>query len=201
MKSNIREEDIIFRYPSKEEIKAAQLACCGRCCDACETPAEYAWRKRGVDMAILLEKAIEAELSESERKAVRAHWYESMSVKEIAASQGISSAAVSVTLKRAQDKLHRALRPMEHTAWLPEGCLPKGQPSEEGAESALARGNFIFTLQELEGLPLSFKVLSQRCLWGSRPLKEPEPLIYFVGWSLKPSIGGKKWRCADREGR
>ena len=110
MKSNIREEDIIFRYPSKEEIKAAQLACCGRCCDACETPAEYAWRKRGVDMAILLEKAIEAELSESERKAVRAHWYESMSVKEIAASQGISSAAVSVTLKRAQDKLHRALR-------------------------------------------------------------------------------------------
>ena len=91
--------------------------------------------------------------------------------------------------------------PMEHTAWLPEGCLPKGQPSEEGAESALARGNFIFTLQELEGLPLSFKVLSQRCLWGSRPLKEPEPLIYFVGWSLKPSIGGKRWRCADREGR
>ena len=89
----------------------------------------------------------------------------------------------------------------EHTAWLPEGCLPKGQPSEEGAESALARGNFIFTLQELEGLPLSFKVLSQRCLWGSRPLKEPEPLIYFVGWSLKPSIGGKRWRCADREGR
>ena len=29
--------------------------------------------------------------------------------------------------------------PVEHTAWLPEGCLPKGQPAEEGAESTLAR--------------------------------------------------------------
>ena len=91
--------------------------------------------------------------------------------------------------------------PMEHTAWLPEGCLPKGQPPEEGAESAPARGNFIFTLQEPEGLPLSFKVLSQRRLWGSRPLKKPQQLIYFVGWALKPSAGGKEWRCADREGR
>lgn len=110
MKNNIREEDIVFRYPSKEEIKAAQLACCGRCCDACETPAEYAWRKRGVDMAVLLERAIETELSESEKRAVKARWYESMSVGEIAAKQGISPAAVSVTLKRAQEKLHRALR-------------------------------------------------------------------------------------------
>lgn len=110
MKNNIREEDIIFRYPSKEEIKAAQLACCGRCCDACETPAEYAWRKRGVDMAVLLEKAIETELSENERITIRERWYESMSVGEIAAKQKISSAAVSVTLKRAQEKLHRALR-------------------------------------------------------------------------------------------
>ena len=87
MKNNIREEDIIFRYPSKEEIKAAQLACCGRCCDACETPAEYAWRKRGVDMAVLLEKAIETELSENERITVRERWYESMSVGEIATKQ------------------------------------------------------------------------------------------------------------------
>ena len=63
MKSNVREEDIIFRYPSKEEIKAAQLACCGRCCDACETPAEYAWRKRSVDLSVLLENAIEKAFS------------------------------------------------------------------------------------------------------------------------------------------
>ena len=37
-------------------------------------------------------------------------------------------------------------KPLEHAAQLPEGCFPKGQPSEEGAESAPAKGNFIFTL-------------------------------------------------------
>ncbi len=110
MKSIACDEDIFNKYPSKEEIKAAQLACCGRCCDACETPAEYAWRKRGVDMAVLLEHAIENELSAAEKSAVRSRWFESMTVGEIAAMQGISSAAVSVTLKRAQDKLHRVLR-------------------------------------------------------------------------------------------
>ena len=109
MNGNISEEDILFRYPSKEEIKAAQLACCGRCCDACETPAEYAWRKRGIDMAVLLEHAIENELSPSEKGAVRDRWYDSMSVGEIASKRGISSAAVSVTLKRAQEKLYRVL--------------------------------------------------------------------------------------------
>lgn len=110
MKSIVCDEDVFYKYPSKEEIKAAQLACCGRCCDACETPAEYAWRKRGVDMAVLLEHAIENELSTAEKSAVRSRWFESMTVGEIAAMQGISSAAVSVTLKRAQDKLHRVLR-------------------------------------------------------------------------------------------
>jgi predicted DNA-binding protein (UPF0251 family)/DNA-binding XRE family transcriptional regulator len=109
MKKTVCDEDIFYGYPSKEEIKAAQLACCGRCCDACETPAEYAWRKRGVDLAMLLEHAIENELSEAEKSAVRNRWFESMTVSEIAAMQGISTAAVSVTLKRAQDKLFRAL--------------------------------------------------------------------------------------------
>lgn len=110
MKSIARDEDIFNKYPSKEEIKAAQLACCGHCCDACETPAEYAWRKRGVDMAVLLEHAIENELSISEKSIVRNRWFEEMTVGEIAEMYGISTAAVSVTLKRAQDKLHHALR-------------------------------------------------------------------------------------------
>lgn len=109
MTENHETEDIFFRYPSKEEIRAAQLACCGRSCNACETPAEYAWRKRGVDMAVLLERAIENELSPNERSTVRDRWFESLSVTEIASKQGISRAAVSVTLKRAQDKLRRVL--------------------------------------------------------------------------------------------
>lgn len=103
------QEDMFFRYPSEDEIKAAQLACCGKCCTACETPAEYAWRKRGVDMAILLEKAIDNELSLTERNAVRDRWFELMTVAEIAGARGISVSAVSVTLKRAKEKLKKAL--------------------------------------------------------------------------------------------
>lgn len=107
--SNYEQENMFFRYPSREEIKAAQLACCGKCCTACETPAEYAWRKRGVDMAVLLERAIENELSPTERDTIRDRWFESMSVAEIASVRGISISTVSVTLKRAQEKLKKVL--------------------------------------------------------------------------------------------
>lgn len=109
MKSNVCEEDILFVYPDKNEIRAAQLACCGRCCTACEAPAEYAWRKRSVDMALLLEQAIESELSPAEQAAIRDRWLESLSVQEISEKRKISRAAVSVTLKRAQDKLQKVL--------------------------------------------------------------------------------------------
>ena len=104
-----KKESAMFSFPDKDEIKAAQLACCGKCCTACETPAEYAWRKRGVDMAILLEKAIDNELSLTERNAVRDRWFELMTVAEIAGARGISVSAVSVTLKRAKEKLKKAL--------------------------------------------------------------------------------------------
>lgn len=103
------EEDIYFTYPDKDEILAAQKLCCGRCCTACEVPAEYAWRKRDVDMSVLLETAIENELSEAEKNAVRDRWYDSLTVAEIASKRGVSKASVSVTLKRAQDKLYKVL--------------------------------------------------------------------------------------------
>ncbi len=103
------EEDVYFTFPDEKEIKAAQKLCCGRCCSACETPAEYAWRKRDVDMSVLLEYAIENELSETEKIAVRDMWYNSLSVAEISSKRGISKSAVSVTLKRAQDKLRHVL--------------------------------------------------------------------------------------------
>ncbi len=96
-------------YPDKEEIKTAQLACCGRHCNACEAPAEYAWRKREVDMALLLEKAIEKELTDSERSVVRLHWFDGKSVNDISQINGISPVAVRKTLKRSQEKLERVL--------------------------------------------------------------------------------------------
>ncbi len=96
-------------YPDKEEIKAAQLACCGRYCSACEAPAEYAWRKREVDMALLLERAIENELSDAERNVVRLHWYDGRSITDISEINGVTPAAIKKTLKRSQDKLERVL--------------------------------------------------------------------------------------------
>lgn len=96
-------------YPDKEEIKAAQLACCGRHCSACEAPAEYAWRKREVDMALLLERAIRKELTEAERSAVVLHWFDGESITQISQKKGISPAAVKRTLTRAQQKLERVL--------------------------------------------------------------------------------------------
>lgn len=96
-------------YPDKDEIKTAQLACCGRHCSACEAPAEYAWRKREVDMALLLERAIEKELTEAERSVVRLHWYDQKSITDISQAKGISASAVKKTLKRAQAKLENVL--------------------------------------------------------------------------------------------
>lgn len=109
MKSIVAEEESFFNYPSEAEIKAAQLACCGRNCKECETPAEYAWRKRSVDLAALLEIAISKELTENERLTVTDFWFESLSVTQISHKRGVSPAAVHSTLSRAQEKLHNAL--------------------------------------------------------------------------------------------
>ncbi len=97
-------------YPDEEEIRAAQLACCGRACKECEAPAAYAWRKREVDMALLLEKAIENELTETERKVIEDKWYNSLSFSQIARDRGISPSAVKRTSERALEKLERVLK-------------------------------------------------------------------------------------------
>lgn len=102
--------DVKVAFPSREEMKTAQLICCGRCCTQCETPAEYAWRKREVDMANLLELAIKNELTETEREAVRLYWYESETVTSIADKKGINPSAVNRTLSRAKEKLENVLK-------------------------------------------------------------------------------------------
>ncbi len=97
-------------YPDEEEMRAAQLACCGRYCNACETPAEYAWRKRDVDMSLLLERAIEDELTEIEKEIVKEYWFDSDSLKVIAERRKIKPPTVKGTLNRAEKKIERALR-------------------------------------------------------------------------------------------
>lgn len=106
-KKQTKAAEVVF--PSEEEMKAAQLACCGRYCNECETPAAYAWRKREVDMALLLEKAIAKELSQTEREVVIEHWFNSLSQSQIAQKRGTSSAAVKGTIDRATQKLERVL--------------------------------------------------------------------------------------------
>ncbi len=110
MKEKTKNQEVKPSFPSKEEIKTAQLACCGRCCTQCESPAEYAWRKRDVDMALLLEKAIAEELTETERDTVKRHWFDNKSVSVIAEKKGINPSAVKRTLERAEEKLERVLR-------------------------------------------------------------------------------------------
>ena len=96
-------------YPTEEEIREAVKACCGRCCKCVETPVEYAWRARDVDMSALLRLAVENELTPAEREAVSLRWFENLSNRETALRLGVSESAVSRTLSRAAAKLRKAL--------------------------------------------------------------------------------------------
>lgn len=110
MSKKQKNEEIKVSFPSVDEIETAQRVCCGRCCNQCEAPAEYAWRKRDVDMANLLEKAIENELTEIERETVELYWFESESITDIASQKNINASAVKRTLARAKEKLENALK-------------------------------------------------------------------------------------------
>ncbi|MGN0547824.1 MAG: helix-turn-helix domain-containing protein [Acutalibacteraceae bacterium] len=97
-------------FPSDEEIKAAQRVCCGRCCNQCESPAEYAWRKREVDLSFLLERAIRTELTDFEREVITGYWFDSKSITQLAQSRGCSISLISKTLKNGEERLERVLR-------------------------------------------------------------------------------------------
>ncbi len=105
-------DDILFEitYPDEDEMKAAQRICCGRVCNECETPVAYAWRKREVDLSLLLEYAIRNELTETEQKIVEDRWYNSLTFSQIAQNRGVSVAAVRKTSERAIEKLERVLK-------------------------------------------------------------------------------------------
>lgn len=97
-------------YPDEQEIKAAVRACCGRCCNACESPVEYAWRKRRVDLASLLEIAIEEELTDREKSVIKDLFYNEMTVTQLARRDDVSTSAVSLVACTAKEKLKKALR-------------------------------------------------------------------------------------------
>ncbi len=96
--------------PTAEEAKAAQNACCGRVCKECESPAEYAWRRRTVDLASLVCDAVEEDLSDNEREAVEKYWFDGMTITQIAAATGRAAPNVVRTLEKAKQKLYGVLR-------------------------------------------------------------------------------------------
>jgi len=104
---NSREIDISL--PSEEEIDQAVRVCCGRYCRACETPVEYAWRKRQTDLAYLVGLAVEKELTETEREYIKELFWNKKLPGRIAAEKGVSPSAVSMSVARAKRKLRKAL--------------------------------------------------------------------------------------------
>ena len=100
-------EDLTF--PGESEIKAAQKVCCGCDCKMCESPVEYAWRKRRVELALLVERAIENELTEREKSVIHDRFYENMTVTEIAEKNGISHQGVRKVLLNAERKIKEKL--------------------------------------------------------------------------------------------
>lgn len=143
MKKKEKTADVRQTFPSREEIKTAQLACCGRCCNQCEAPAEYAWRKRDVDMALLLERAIKNELTDTERETVTEHWFNFETVTAIADKRGITPSAVNRTLARAQEKLERVLSYAV--------CYQQIQKNESIIPLALGRARVIAAARNAEG--------------------------------------------------
>ena len=106
----IKETPADISLPSEKEIREAVKICCGRCCTACKTPVEYAWRKRRIDLAKLLGIAVEKELSEKEKFYIKQVFYRGKTVSQTAAQAGVSAAAVSKTIAKAKDKLRHALK-------------------------------------------------------------------------------------------
>ena len=105
----IENGEVKLSWPSREEIENAVRICCGRHCKACETPVEYAWRKRRVDFSHLVDAAIERELTQSEKEVIKEIYFKGRSTAEVAAGHGKTSATVSGTHKRALGKLRHAL--------------------------------------------------------------------------------------------
>ena len=95
--------------PGEKEVRNAVKICCGRCCTACETPVEYALRKSQLDLADLLNIAVERELSEKEREAVNEVYYKGVSPGDFAEERGISPSAVYCLLTSAKQRLKNAL--------------------------------------------------------------------------------------------
>ncbi len=147
-------------YPTPEEALAAQKACCGRVCSLCESPAEYAWRRRTVDLGALALEAVESDLSEKERGALVKHLFEGMTLTAIAAESGRSVSGISRTLARAKRKLEDVLKyavkyqyNLEHVPFLPLAVRKALAAAAASRVSAGSFGERLRALRNAENIP------------------------------------------------
>ena len=166
MERSLEEDEMIFTYPSEEEMEAAQAICCGKCCRVCETPAAYAWRNRDADLSLLLEKAVAAELTHTERKIIEEYFYNSKKLVTIASERGISSSAAGKTLERAIGKLRDALkyvimyqRGVDNESIVPAAVSRAAAISRASRYAGESSGERLLSLRMKEGL--SRRIVSQ----------------------------------------
>lgn len=158
MERSLKEDEMMFSFPTEEEMTAAQNICCGKCCLSCETPAAYAWRKRDTDLSLLLEKAVETELSDTERKIIEEYFYNSKKLVTIAAERGVSSSAAGKTLDRAIRKLRNVLKYVI--------MYQRGIDNESIVPLALSRAAAISRASRFEGASLGERLMSLRMKQG-----------------------------------
>lgn len=75
-----------------------------------ESMAEYACRRRTVDLASLVVQVMEDELTDTEQSFLRLRYYDCLTPSEIAQQRGINKATVTRTLTRAEERVRRYLR-------------------------------------------------------------------------------------------
>lgn len=95
-----------------------------------EKAHEYLMRRRNVTLATLLGDSLEEDLSENERKTIKAYWFERRSVGDLAFEYGVTERSVRYTLERANKKLQHCLRhavkyqyDMENIVFLPTAVM------------------------------------------------------------------------------
>ena len=96
--------------PFADEASLARLAYSRWEQQNAESMAEYIYRRRTVDLSVLLQKAIEEELNEKQRNLIRMRYYDNRTPTEIAQLTGLHPSTVTHNLQTAEDKLRHALR-------------------------------------------------------------------------------------------
>lgn len=78
-----------FSFPTPEERQAAMCVCCGSHCPGCESPDDYAWRRRDVDLSVLADEVIKTRLTPRERQVTEAYWFDGSTISMIAQKLGV----------------------------------------------------------------------------------------------------------------